>query len=102
MDAWKRKRMEAAGWKVGTATEFLGLSAEEHAFVETRLAVSRIQWRELPGSRLVAMPQRPRVHRAVVRRTFQPLTITRGAAPPRSRVRTVALSVRVSPGSSET
>jgi ribosome-binding protein aMBF1 (putative translation factor) len=41
MDAKKRKRLEAAGWKVGSATEFLGLSTEEAALVETRLAVSR-------------------------------------------------------------
>ena len=40
MDARKRKRLEAAGWQVGGTTEFLGLSAEEAALVETRLAVS--------------------------------------------------------------
>jgi len=41
MDAKKRKRLEATGWKTGTAAEFLELSAEEAALVETRLAVSR-------------------------------------------------------------
>lgn len=41
MDAKKRKRLEAAGWKVGSAAEFLELSTEEAALVETRLAVSR-------------------------------------------------------------
>ncbi len=41
MDAKKRKRIEAAGWQVGTAADFLALSAEEVALVETRLAVSR-------------------------------------------------------------
>ncbi len=40
MDARKRKRLEAAGWQVGSATDFLGLSTEEAALVETRLAVS--------------------------------------------------------------
>lgn len=40
MDARKRKRLEAAGWKVGDTADFLGLSAEEVAVVETRLAVS--------------------------------------------------------------
>ncbi len=40
MDARKRKRLEAAGWKVGTAADFLELSAAEAALVETRLAVS--------------------------------------------------------------
>lgn len=41
MDAKKRKRLAAAGWKTGTAADFLELSAEEAALVETRLAVSR-------------------------------------------------------------
>ena len=40
MDAKKRKRLETAGWQVGDAADFLGLSAEEVALVETRLAVS--------------------------------------------------------------
>lgn len=40
MDARKRKRLEAAGWRTGTAKDFLDLSAEEAALVETRLAVS--------------------------------------------------------------
>ena len=37
----KRARLEREGWRVGTATEFLGLSPEEAALVETRLALSR-------------------------------------------------------------
>ena len=40
MDAKKRKRLEAAGWQLGTASEFLGLTPEEASLVETRLAVS--------------------------------------------------------------
>jgi transcriptional regulator with XRE-family HTH domain len=36
----KRKRLEATGWRVGSATEFLGLSAEEAALVELRVALS--------------------------------------------------------------
>lgn len=31
MDKQKQRRLEAAGWKVGTADEFLGLSPEESA-----------------------------------------------------------------------
>lgn len=38
MDDMKRKRLEAAGWKVGSVREFLGLSDEEHTCVETRLS----------------------------------------------------------------
>jgi DNA-binding XRE family transcriptional regulator len=40
MDAGKRKKLERAGWRVGSAEEFLGLSAEEAAFVELKLALS--------------------------------------------------------------
>lgn len=41
MDATKRRRLEEAGWKVGCAAEFLGLSAEEAAFVEMKVELSR-------------------------------------------------------------
>ena len=34
MDPSKRDRLEAAGWKVGSAQEFLRLSGEEAAHVE--------------------------------------------------------------------
>jgi predicted XRE-type DNA-binding protein len=36
----KRKRLESAGWSVGTAGEFLGLSREEEEIVEMKLALS--------------------------------------------------------------
>ena len=41
MKASKQKRLERAGWKVGTTGEFLGLSAEESAYVEVKLALSQ-------------------------------------------------------------
>lgn len=41
MDAKKRKRLQAAGWRVGTAAEFLGLTAAETELVEMRLALSQ-------------------------------------------------------------
>lgn len=41
MDTKKRKRLESAGFAVGSAADFLGLSAEESALVEMRLALSR-------------------------------------------------------------
>lgn len=40
MDAEKRKRLEAAGWQVGGAEDFLGLSEEEADFIELKLALS--------------------------------------------------------------
>ena len=39
MDAGKRKRLEAAGWRVGSAQDFLSLSVEEAAFVELKVAL---------------------------------------------------------------
>ncbi len=41
MNPAKRRRLEAKGWKIGTAKEFLGLSAAEAAFVETKARLSR-------------------------------------------------------------
>ena len=35
----KRKRLHAAGWKTGSAHEFLGLSEAEAALVELKLAL---------------------------------------------------------------
>jgi ribosome-binding protein aMBF1 (putative translation factor) len=41
MDKAKQKRLEAAGWAVGSAADFLGLSEEEAAaIVELRLRLS--------------------------------------------------------------
>lgn len=39
MKTAKRKRVEAAGWRLGSAQEFLGLSDQEAAFVELKLAL---------------------------------------------------------------
>ena len=36
----KKQRLEAAGWRVGNASEFLGLSPEESAIVEMKLALA--------------------------------------------------------------
>jgi DNA-binding XRE family transcriptional regulator len=41
MDVKKRKRLEAAGFAVGSAAEFLDLAPEESALLEMRLALSR-------------------------------------------------------------
>lgn len=41
MKASKRKKLENAGWKVGSIEDFLGLSAEEAEFIEMKLALSR-------------------------------------------------------------
>ena len=41
MNKTKRTRLEARGWRIGSAKDFLGLSPEEAALVETRLALSQ-------------------------------------------------------------
>jgi DNA-binding transcriptional regulator YiaG len=41
MKSSKRARLEAHGWRVGSAAEFLELTPEEAAFVETKLALSQ-------------------------------------------------------------
>lgn len=38
----KRQHLEAAGWKVGDARDFLGLSDEEAAIVEVRAALAAV------------------------------------------------------------
>lgn len=40
MKAQKKKRLEAAGWRTGSAAEFLALTPEETAFVELKLALA--------------------------------------------------------------
>lgn len=40
MKASKKAKLESKGWKVGTAEEFLGLSSEEEAYIEMKLALS--------------------------------------------------------------
>ena len=42
MDKAKRKKLEARGWKVGTAAEFLDLSLEESQFVELKFLFSTL------------------------------------------------------------
>ena len=40
MDKTKRAKLERKGWKIGSADEFLGLSADEAAYVEMKIALS--------------------------------------------------------------
>jgi hypothetical protein len=41
MEKRKQRKLEAKGWRVGSATEFLGLSSEEAALVEMKLRLSQ-------------------------------------------------------------
>src|SRR5512139_3023789 len=40
MDSAKRKKLERAGWTIGSASDFLGLTDDEAAYVELKLALS--------------------------------------------------------------
>jgi DNA-binding XRE family transcriptional regulator len=53
MDAVKRQRLEAAGWRVGDAADFLELSPEEAAFIEMKLSLSK-RLRELRLSQKIS------------------------------------------------
>ena len=41
MDSAKRHAIEAAGWKVGDAADFLEMSAEERQLLDTRVEIAR-------------------------------------------------------------
>ena len=41
MKASTKKKLESAGWKVGTVSEFLHLSKEDEAFVELKVALAK-------------------------------------------------------------
>ena len=40
MDKRKKEQLQKKGWKAGMVVEFLGLSAEESAYIEMKLALS--------------------------------------------------------------
>ena len=40
MDAKKKKRLEAAGWRLGDVVDFLDLSPEEAEFIDLKLALA--------------------------------------------------------------
>lgn len=42
MKATKQKKLETAGWKIGNAEEFLQMSPEETAYLEMKMALSRL------------------------------------------------------------
>ena len=41
MKKTKQKKLEAMGWKVGSASDFLNLSSQEIALIEMKLSLSR-------------------------------------------------------------
>jgi ribosome-binding protein aMBF1 (putative translation factor) len=41
MEATKRRRLEGAGWKLGDAADFLGMSDEERQLLDTRVELAQ-------------------------------------------------------------
>jgi predicted XRE-type DNA-binding protein len=52
MDATKRKALEAAGWKLGDAADFLGMSDEERQLLDTRVELALAVRRQREASNL--------------------------------------------------
>ena len=52
MEKQKRQRLERAGWRVGSTTDFLGLSDEESALVEVKLGLATAVRRQRKRRRL--------------------------------------------------
>ena len=48
----KQKKLEAQGWKVGSATDFLALSPEEEAYIELKLVLSTMLKQQRTKKRL--------------------------------------------------
>jgi ribosome-binding protein aMBF1 (putative translation factor) len=74
MDATKRKAIEAAGWKVGDAADFLGLSDEERQLLDTRVELAQavrrqrealhLSQKELGAMLKTSQPRVARIERA--------------------------------------
>ena len=52
MNSAKKRRLQKAGWRVGSAEEFLGLSREEAELVEMKLALGLVLKRHRTRKRL--------------------------------------------------
>ncbi len=74
MDAAKRKAIEAAGWKVGDAADFLEMSDEERQLLDTRVALalaireqreaSKLSQKELGARLKTSQPRVAKIERA--------------------------------------
>jgi predicted XRE-type DNA-binding protein len=74
MDATKRKALEAAGWKIGDAADFLGMSAEERQLLDARVKLAtairelrqayRLSQKDLGARLKTTQPRVARIERA--------------------------------------
>jgi ribosome-binding protein aMBF1 (putative translation factor) len=52
MDTLKRKALEGAGWKIGDAADFLGMSAEERQLLDARVSIALAVRRQRESQKL--------------------------------------------------
>ena len=62
MDNKKRKALEAAGWSIGSASDFLGLTPEEERYIETKLLLSERLKKERQKKQLSQIALAKRLH----------------------------------------
>ncbi len=62
MTKTKRKKLEAKGWKIGSAEDFLGLSAEEAIYVQVKLAFSDLLRKLREDQKLTQTVAAKRIH----------------------------------------
>jgi DNA-binding XRE family transcriptional regulator len=60
MDKSKQRKLERAGWKIGSASELLGVTPEEAAYIEMRLALSR-NFKELRSKKRLTQVQAAKI-----------------------------------------
>jgi len=56
----KQRKLERAGWKIGSASDLLGLTPEEAAYIEMRLALSR-NFKELRSKKRLTQVQAAKI-----------------------------------------
>lgn len=61
MDTAERRRLQKAGWKVGTAQEFLNLSSEEAAYTEVKLHLAKELFKRRKSLRLTQVAVAKRI-----------------------------------------
>lgn len=52
MDKRKQNKLESAGWKIGTAEDFLGIKDEETAFIEVKIGLAQGIKKQRVGRRM--------------------------------------------------
>lgn len=62
MNRAKQKRLEAKGWKVGDAADFLGLSPEEARYVELKVELGQSLRKLREGRKLTQSQLAQRLH----------------------------------------